>query len=225
MFTGIVEEIGEVKSIRRLGAEAVCILRIPASFSDSRPGESIAVDGVCLTITEINGDLFTLDLSAETLSKSTLANVTQGTRVNLERALRLSDRLGGHLVSGHVDGMGIIEMIERLQRSWIIHIGVDQSLSRYLIDKGSVAVDGISLTVNHCRGNSFDVAVIPQTAEKTTLFSKKIADRVNIEIDQIAKYIEKCFLHERTTISKEKPSGIDKDMLIRYGFGERNGHF
>jgi len=225
MFTGIVEGIGEVKSIRRLGSEAVCILQVPAFFSDCHPGESIAVDGVCLTITDIKGELFTLDISAETLARSTLGKLKQGEMINLERALRLSDRLGGHLVSGHVDGTGIIEKIERFQRSWIVHISLDQSLSRYLIDKGSIAVDGISLTINRCMGTSFDVTIIPQTANNTTLFQKKVGDRVNIEIDLISKYIEKFFLNDKTAISKEKPSRIDRDMLIRYGFGESNGNF
>jgi len=225
MFTGIVEGIGEVKSIRRLGAEAVCILKAPPFFSDCHPGESIAVDGVCLTITEIKGELFTLDISAETLNRSTLGKLKQGDMINLERALKLSDRLGGHLVSGHVDGTGIIEKIERFQRSWIIHISLDQSLSRYLIDKGSIAVDGISLTINRCTQTSFDVTIIPQTVHNTTLYQKEVGGRVNIEIDLISKYIEKFFLNDRTSISKEKPSRIDRDMLIRYGFGESSGNF
>jgi riboflavin synthase len=225
MFTGIVEGVGEVKNIRKVGTEAVYILRVPAFFSDCHSGDSIAVDGVCLTITEIKGELFTLDISAETLSRSTLGELKQGSQVNLERALRLTDRLGGHLVSGHIDGTGIIETIERLQRSWIIHISLDQALNRYLIEKGSIAVDGISLTINRCMKTSFDVTIIPQTARNTTLFQKKIGDRVNIEVDLISKYIEKFFLYDRTAISKEKPSRIDRDMLIRYGFGESNGNF
>jgi len=225
MFTGIVEGIGEVKNIRRLGSEVTYIIRVPAFFSDCHPGDSLAVDGVCLTITMVKGDLFTLDISPETLKRSTLGKIKQGEMVNLERALRLSDRLGGHLVSGHVDGTGIIEKIERFQRSWIIHISLDQSLSRYLIDKGSIAVDGISLTINRCMKTSFDVTIIPQTAHNTTLFQKDVGDRVNIEIDLISKYIEKFFLNDRTAISKEKPSRIDRDMLIRYGFGESNGNF
>lgn len=225
MFTGIVEGIGEVRGIRRLGADAVCSLRVPPLFSDCRSGESIAVDGVCLTITEIKGDFFSLDISAETLNRTTLGNFKQGRKVNLERALKLSDRLGGHLVSGHVDGTGIIQKIERLQRSWIIHISLDPSLRRYVIDKGSIAVDGISLTIRRCMGTSFDVSIIPQTAHHTTLSQKVSGDKLNIEVDLISKYIEKFFLHDTTTISKEKPSRIDREMLIRYGFGENNGNF
>ena len=225
MFTGIVEGTGEVRNIRKLGSEATFIIKAPAFFSDCHPGDSIAVDGVCLTITSVMGDMFTLDVSAETLKRSTLGAIKQGETLNLERALRLSDRLGGHLVSGHVDGKGMIERIERFQRSWIIQIGIDKTLSRYLIEKGSIAVDGISLTINRCMEASFDVNIIPQTASVTTILKKRVGHMVNIEIDLISKYIEKLLFHDRLAISKETPSRIDKDMLIRYGFGESNGHF
>ena len=225
MFTGIVEGIGKARSIRLSGSEATFIIGVPDFFSDCHPGDSLSVDGVCLTITSIRGDLFTLDVSAETLKRSTLDTIKQGGMVNLERALRLSDRLGGHLVSGHVDGWGIIEKIGRLQRSWIIQIGIDQSLRRYLIEKGSIAVDGISLTINRCMGASFDVTIIPQTASITTIIRKRVGNRVNIEIDLISKYIEKFLFHDRGAMPKEPLSRIDRDMLIRYGFGESNGHF
>ncbi len=225
MFTGIVEGIGEVREIRLLGSEATIIIRAPALFSDCHPGDSLAVDGVCLSITGVKGDLFDLDISAETLRISTLDKVRKGGMVNLERALRLFDRLGGHLVAGHVDGTGIIKRIERLQRSWIIQISIDPSLSRYLIEKGSIAVDGISLTINRCKGDSFDVTIIPQTASVTAIAKKRVGSRVNIEIDLISKYIERFLLHDRRAISEETPSGIDRDMLIRSGFGGGNGHF
>jgi riboflavin synthase len=225
MFTGIVEGIGEVKNIRRLGSEVTYIIRVPAFFSDCHPGDSLAADGVCLTITMVKGDLFTLDISPETLKRSTLGKIKQGEMVNLERALRLSDRLGGHLVSGHVDGTGIIERIAKLQRSWSIQIGIDQSLSRYLIEKGSIAVDGISLTINRCMGASFDITIIPQTARVTTILRKGVGSTVNIEIDMVSKYIERLVSNDRLAISRETSSRIDRDMLIRYGFGGGNGDF
>jgi len=225
MFTGIVEGIGTVRNIRLLGSEAIVTIGAPTSFSDCHPGDSLSVDGVCLTITGVRGDLFTLDVSAETLERTTLGAIKQGAVVNLERALRLSERLGGHLVSGHVDGTGTLEKIEKMQRSWIIQIGIDEPLRRYLIEKGSVAVDGISLTINRCMGNSFDVTIIPQTASMTTILRKKVGDRVNIEIDMISKYVEKFLSHDKAAMPKGPASRIDRDMLIRYGFGEANEHF
>ena len=225
MFTGIIEGTGEVRSVRKMGTETACVIKVPDFFSDCNKGDSIAVDGVCLTIADMEKNLSTLDVSSETLNRSTLGTLKQGDIVNLERALRLSDRLGGHLVSGHVDGTGTIERIEKLQRSLLVRISLDKSLSRYLIEKGSIAVDGISLTVNRCAGDSFDVTIIPQTASTTTILKKKVGSRVNIEIDLISKFIEKHCLQYRAAISKEIPTGITRDMLARYGFGEDNGNF
>lgn len=224
MFTGIVEGIGEIRTIRRVGGEATLTIRVPAFFSDCHPGDSLAVGGVCLTITGVKGDLFTLDVSAETLQRSTLGKIRRGEEVNLERALMLSDRLGGHLVSGHIDGTGIIERVERVQRSWIMRIGIDKSLSGYLIEKGSIAVDGISFTINRCVGTSFDITIVPHTASVTTISRKRVGEEVNIEIDLISKYVER-FLYDRGAVSKETASRIDRDMLIRYGLGGGNGHF
>jgi riboflavin synthase len=185
-------------------------------------GDSIAVDGACLTVTAAQRDQVTLDISSETLEKTTLGTLKAGDRVNLERALRLSDRLGGHLVSGHIDGTGIVERIEKLERSWRMRIGIDQALSRYLVEKGSVAIDGISLTVNRCEETSFWITIIPQTAKETTILKKKAGDKVNIEIDMISKYVEKLVGHTRSAVSEKKPTGIDRDMLSRYGFGGNN---
>ncbi len=224
MFTGLIEAIGEVKEIRRAGSEATLMLRMPSSFSDCRPGDSLAVDGVCLTITGIRVNLLDLDLSRETLERSTLGDLKAGSMVNLERAMRLSDRLGGHLVSGHVDGTGILKSIKREGRSWLIQISLDPSLGRYLIGKGSIAVDGISLTVNNCTENTFIVAIIPETMRKTTLLRKRAGDTVNVEIDMISKYIEKFIDQREETGSKEPRSTIDRDMLTSFGFGDSDGH-
>lgn len=225
MFTGLIEAIGEVREIRRAGPDAVLALTVPSSFSDCRIGDSIAVDGVCLTITDIRRDLVQVDLSRETLERSTLGELRTGSTVNLERAIRLSDRLGGHLVSGHIDGTGTVNKTERQGRSWLVQIGLDPSLSRYLIEKGSIAVDGISLTIAECTAHSFSAAVIPQTAAETTLLKKTAGGKVNVEIDMIAKYIEKLINKKESSISEEPRSRIDRDMLSKFGFGDSNGQF
>ena len=223
MFTGIIEGVGEVRNIVRAGPGATCTVRVPLSISGCRPGDSLSIDGVCLTITAVKGNLFTVDISAETLARSTLGSLKQGSLINLERALSLSDRLGGHLVSGHVDGTGSIDTIDKLQGAWVIRITIDQDLSRYLIEKGSVAVDGISLTINRCFGRSFDVTIVPHTARATTISKKRRGDRVNVEVDMISKYVEKFLSHDNTAIPKESAPRIDRELLLRYGFGGKNG--
>jgi riboflavin synthase len=218
MFTGLVEGTGKVRELSRFGEELSITISPLFDMPDTRTGDSLSVDGVCLTVTRANEDSFRLDVSAETLSRSTLTAIKVGDEVNLERALRLSDRLGGHLVSGHVDGVGRILKKEQKQRSWVFRFGVEESLLRYVIEKGSVAVDGISLTVNRCDDQGFDVNIIPLTGKETGILKKKVGDPVNIETDLIGKYVEKLFLKSKE-LHPKKASLIDEKLLKEHGFG------
>jgi riboflavin synthase len=220
MFTGLIEGIGKVAGITRTRGEMNLTIMPLFDMSDSGVGDSISVNGACLTITRIRDRSISMDVSQETISRSTLHQFKQGDEVNLERAMRLSDRLGGHLVSGHVDGVGRILKTEQHQRSWLLRIGIEENLARYTIEKGSIAVDGISLTINSCQNSYFEVNIIPETARQTTILKKKAGDLVNIETDLIAKYIEKFLLKERFTETETKSSVIDQKMLNRYGFGD-----
>ena len=218
MFTGLIQGIGKVKTIRRVRDDMRFTVAPIFKFTDYHVGDSISVDGVCLTVTDVSEGVFRMDVSGETLSRSTLSLLRQGDEVNLEMALRLTDRLGGHLVSGHVDGIGKILKKEKQQRSWLIGIGIDKQISRYTIEKGSVAVDGISLTINQCKESYFEVNIIPQTGDVTTILKKKVGDLVNVEADLIGKYIEKFFSKDRLTPQDKTNSGIDLEMLNKCGF-------
>ena len=221
MFTGLIKGIGKVKSVSRTGGDLRVNIEPLFPIGDVNLGDSIAVDGVCLTVTNLDRGILSMDISAETVSRSTLENLRQGVEVNLETALLLTDRLGGHIVSGHVDGVGRIVLKEKQKRSWLIRIEIEKKLSRYIIEKGSIAVDGISLTVNRCDQKSFDVNIIPHTGRETTLLRKKVGDRVNLETDVIGKYVEKLFLKENLPEEKDqKSSSIDMEMLIKNGFGD-----
>lgn len=219
MFTGLIEGIGKIKELSRFGEDLSITISPLFDMPDIRIGESISVDGVCLTVTRLGQGSFRLDVSSETLSTSTLTETKVGDEVNLERALRVTDRLGGHLVSGHVDGVGRILKKEQRQRSWVLWFGVEENLLRYIIEKGSVAVDGISLTVNRCDDHGFEVNVIPQTGKETGIIKKKVGDPVNIETDLIGKYVEKFFLKGDASHQK-KASVIDEKLLRKYGFGD-----
>jgi len=191
MFTGIVEEVGSVANINRKGNFAVLTVKCKKVLEDTKLGDSIAVNGVCLTVTGMDSSSFNADISYETIKKSSFAKVTNGSKVNLERALTLSTRLGGHMVSGHVDGIGKIEKFEQKDNSYILTIRYPQELDKYLADKGSVTIDGISLTTARCSGGTFDIAVIPHTYEETSLSGKRNGAEVNIEVDVVARYLEK----------------------------------
>ncbi len=191
MFTGIVEELGEVVAIEDLGDAARLTVRGAQVTSDAAAGDSIAVNGVCLTVTGSAGEEFTADVMRETLTRSSLGALAPGAPVNLERSVRLADRLGGHLVQGHVDGVG--ELLSRTPAEhWdVVRIALPPGLDRYVVEKGSIAVDGISLTVVAVTGGWFEVSLIPETLKRTTLGHKQPGETVNLEVDVIAKYVEK----------------------------------
>jgi riboflavin synthase len=217
MFTGIIEGIGVIKKLTRAGKGMRLCIEAGFSLEETRIGDSIAVNGACLTVVSMRRAAFEVDVAPETLSKTTLQDARIGDSVNLERALRLSDRIDGHLVSGHIDGIGTIASKHSLANAILIDINVPEALGKYIIKKGSVAVDGISLTVNQCDITSFEVSIIPHTAEITTIGKKKIGDQVNIETDIIGKYVERFTEHDASA-KKDKKSSIDMGMLTRTGF-------
>ena len=222
MFTGLVEGTGQVRDARMSGGDMNISIRPLFDMSDCRTGDSVAVNGVCLTVMESNDGLLMFYASTETTSRTTLGKLKKGSEVNLERALRLSDRLGGHIVSGHVDGVGKIREKKQVKDSWLIGVEIDSSLSRYTIEKGSIAIEGISLTINHCQRGYFEVNIIPETASSTTLLNKKAGDSVNIETDMIAKYVENLFMKERNTELGNSSPTIDMEMLEKFGFSGNN---
>ncbi|OGB87041.1 riboflavin synthase subunit alpha [candidate division WOR-1 bacterium RIFCSPLOWO2_02_FULL_46_20] len=211
MFTGIIEEIGIIASIIRAAQSGRLTLSASKSFAALKTGESIAVNGVCLTVTNVRRNFVEFDLSAETFRKTNFQDLKVGDKVNLEKALLMANRLGGHLVMGHVDGVGEIKKKINLGAGFELHLSVPSELLRYMVPKGSIALDGISLTITDLRDELSVVSVIPHTAKTTTLGEKRIGDRVNLEVDILSKYIEK---HLRGEVSK----GINDDMLARVGF-------
>jgi riboflavin synthase len=217
MFTGIIEGLGTIVDNRPCNRG--CQLTIAADYTllGSKIGDSIAVNGACLTITDINARRFTVDVSPETLDTTILGTIRNGDRVNLERALKLSDRLDGHLVSGHVDGIGKVTSKLTKGNALLITISVDPSLTRYMIKKGSVAVDGTSLTINQCDRNNFSVSIIPHTAKLTTINLRNVGSFVNIETDLIGKYVER-FVRSGDKKDIKSVNTIDKAFLNRSGF-------
>ncbi|TDD90678.1 riboflavin synthase [Actinomadura darangshiensis] len=191
MFTGIVEELGEIAAIGPQGDSVTLTVRGPLVTEDAVHGASIAVNGVCLTVVDAKDGTFTADVIKETLDKSSLGALEPGSKVNLERPVRLSDRLGGHLVQGHVDGVGRIVSREPGERWDVVTVSLPPHLGRYLVDKGSITVDGISLTVVEAGADRFSIALIPTTLALTTLGHKGPGDPVNLEVDVVAKYVER----------------------------------
>lgn len=215
MFTGIIEEIGTISAVRRNPLEAKLTIFAEKIFSDLKIGDSVAVNGVCLTASEISGNTFTADVMNETFHRSSLSELKSGSPVNLERAMAADGRFGGHIVAGHVDGTGIITNIRKDDNAVWYTISADSSIMKFIIEKGSVAIDGISLTVAEVLKDSFSVSVIPHTAKETILSQKKLGDTVNLENDLVGKYVEKLlnFNHD------EKPkSRITREFLANAGF-------
>jgi len=220
MFTGIIEGQGAVASIQSAENGARFFFTLDFPLEKTQVGESIAVNGACLTGVVFSGNRFAADISPETLARTTLGKARIGDRVNIERAMRFSDRMGGHLVSGHVDGVGRIRENSRTANALRIRIQAPKEVLRYMIPKGSVAVDGVSLTLNACLADAFEVSVIPHTARITTLGAKKPGDSVNIETDMIGKYVAHFLSRDdcRTETKEETPFQLDRAYLQKTGF-------
>lgn len=220
MFTGIIEGLGKIADIRSAGQGKRMTIATDLAFDDVKVGDSIAVNGACLTAVSFDRNRFTLDVSPETLAKTTLHRRKIGDSVNLERALRFSDRLDGHLVSGHIDGMGTVSQRKISGNTILLTFAIPESLSRYVVEKGSIAVDGVSLTINQCDQYRFEVSIIPHTAKETVLDRLKIGDSVNIETDMIGKYVERFVSDANQSASEGKTgqSSIDLKLLAENGF-------
>ncbi|MFH1155886.1 MAG: riboflavin synthase [Pseudomonadota bacterium] len=220
MFTGIIEGMGTLRNIQPQGEGRRLSLETDIDLSGTRIGDSIAVNGACLTAVSVKQRLFQVDMAPETIARTTFSRLGPGARVNIERAMRLSDRLDGHLVSGHIDGTGIIVAREKKSNAVIVTIEVDKILAMDMIEKGSVAIDGISLTINRCSDKDFEVSVIPHTASITTIGIKGTGDAVNIETDMIGKYVRRFLARGHGTDSSDNAGkgGVSMALLAQNGF-------
>lgn len=213
MFTGIIEEIGKIDSITRKGNSLSLRIKAEKIMSDISIGDSIAVNGICLTVTEFTRDGFCLDSMRETLEKTSLKNSKVGDLVNLERAMTANGRFGGHIVTGHIDGVGKIVEIKKDEIATWYSIESNKKIMQYIIEKGSIAIDGVSLTIVDFTKDSFRVSVIPHTLKETILSNKKIGSIVNLENDCVGKYIERIL-----NINKKQESNISREFLLKHGF-------
>jgi riboflavin synthase len=211
MFTGIIEDVGTIAAVNKMSGRWEFSVRTNISLAEIALGESIAVDGVCLTVIRLGSDTFYADASLETLNVTTLSSKAVNDPVNIERAMRMDARFGGHIVMGHVDAIGVVEAIRKAGDSTQYTIGVPGEVARYIVSKGSIAVDGISLTVNEQNDRSFTVNIIPYTASKATVGLKVAGDRVNIETDILGRYVEKF-------LTADRKSGVDLDFLYTHGY-------
>ena len=219
MFTGIIEEVGAVRHIRMGSTSCVITVGAEKVLTDVHIGDSIAVNGVCLTATSFTGSSFTADVMHETLDRSSLAALRPGSRVNLERAMAANGRFGGHIVAGHVDGVGTVLETKRDDNAVWYTIAASPEVLRYVVEKGSITIDGISLTVARVGPEHFAISAIPHTVAVTVLQDRKPGDKVNLETDIIGKYVEKLLITGPVQPAEPKQtSGITKDFLTRYGF-------
>lgn len=216
MFTGIIEEQGKISAISQNGISAVLEIEAQKVLEETKTGDSIAVNGVCLTVTSMNANRFTADVMAETLRRSSLGSLKKGSRVNLERAMAADGRFGGHIVSGHIDGTGTICSKKAEGNAVWVEIEAEESILKYIVEKGSIAIDGISLTVAKLEKKSFFVSVIPHTGEETTLLKKQKGEIVNLENDIIGKYVERLFVTGKE--NEQKESAITMDFLSSHGY-------
>ncbi len=218
MFTGLIQDVGRIRKVERVGEMVRLILQTHLPLEDFALGESIAVDGVCLTVVDFGKGSFQVEVSPETLERTTLKRIKPGVLVNLERALRLSDRLGGHILTGHIDTVGTIRRREEGPRHLRLEIVIPRPLGRYVVEKGSVAVDGISLTVNRCGEDWFELLIIPHTLAKTTLGVKRVGEQVNVECDILAKYVARCLESSAAEPLETQEEGVTESFLRRHGF-------
>ena len=220
MFTGIVEEVGSIAGVKRGQVSSSLKVKGSKIFEDINIGDSIAVNGVCLTASGIDreGRTFDADVMAETLRRSNLGSLTKGSEVNLERAMPAYGRFGGHIVSGHIDGTGNIVSMKREENAVWVTVNAPSYIIKYIVEKGSVAIDGISLTVAGVGNDSFKVSIIPHTGSETTLLTKKQGDRVNLENDIIGKYVERMLNFGSAGADSNRSNGITMAMLTENGF-------
>lgn len=216
MFTGIIEEIGEIVSIKKGAQSAVITISAKEIMKDIHLGDSIAMNGVCLTVTAFDQHSYSVDVMHETLNRTNLGQLKGGSKVNLERAMAADGRFGGHIVAGHVDGPGTILSMTKDDNAVWITVETDRSILKYIVNKGSITIDGISLTVADVTDKTFSISMIPHTGDHTTLLSKKPGDTVNLETDMVGKYVEKLLKYQE---EEQKPSSnITLDFLREHGF-------
>ena len=216
MFTGIIEATGQITTIQRSGQDAQLTIHSDTlDFSDVKLGDSIASNGVCLTVTSLGSKSFTADVSGETLSRTLFGSYQTGQRINLEKALLPTTRLGGHLVSGHVDGIAIVSKVEKTGQSWQIYLQSPEELGRYIAEKGSVTIDGISLTVNELTANGFRLTIVPHTARETTIQALQAGSKVHLEVDLLARYIERLLQGKQAAAPA---SHVTMNLLQQSGF-------